>query len=214
MNEKYLWPLIGVVLGWFLTSITNTLKDHEAKQRRIGRLLSKLILIRDQLVLLISTTNNFKDHIKNPEKYEHLRAGISERHFLQSEESISSLREAIDELSGDYPLYATEFQRLIDTLLKCKKASFEAIAKNKDAYIRTVSLHEVTLDLCDKQLIKTIKRLAWMHSPATYARILFMLLMQKNRAKKHQGMFSRLFNIVFDRSEKTQYAIDQTNNDT
>lgn len=206
MDEKYLWPLVGVVLGWLLTFLATNLKDRDARRGRIGRLLSKLILIHDQLRVLMAVTEDFKNHADDWTHYERYRKGISTRHFLEPPDQVDGLREAIDEVSGDYPLHAIKFQGLVDALLKSKKASLQESAKSKELYVKVISMHEVTLDLCDEQLAKQILQLAWMHGPVTYARVKIMLGKSRKLESRNQAFLAKFSEETFGAIKKERQS--------
>lgn len=188
MDEKYLWPLVGVILGWLLTFLAANLKDRQARRGRIGRLLTKFIIVQGQLSTLMSTTEAYKDQAADLPAYERYRKGISDRHFLEVPDVVDGLRKAIDEVSSDYPLHAIKFQALLDSLVKIKNASMQESAKSAEIYIRVVSMHEVGLDTCAVQLAEQISRLAWMHGVITY-----ILVKVENHQVKRRGAFKQDF---------------------
>lgn len=197
MDEKYLWPLVGVVLGWFLTFIATRMKDSEARQGRVGRLLSKFILAHGELRVIMAVTEDFKNHADDWAHYERYRKGISDRHFLEPPEKVDGLQQAIDDISADYPLHAIKFQAILDALLKSKKTSLRESSKSREVYVRVASMYEVGLDLCEEQLVKQIRKLAWMHGVITYARVRRMLHDRKKLETRKQSVLAKLSGETF-----------------
>jgi hypothetical protein len=204
MDEKYLWPLIGVFLGWLLTFAATRYKDHEARQGRVGRLLSKFIRIHGELRVIRSVTEDYKNHADDWEDYERYRKGISDRHFLEPAEKSEGLQKAIDEVSSDYPLQSIQFQAILDTLIRIKRTSLRESAKSNDVYVQVASLHEVGVDICEEQLGKQIRRLAWMHGLYTYLRVLRMQYKSRQLASRNQSATSRLFGETFAEIKKQE----------
>ncbi|NJA04712.1 hypothetical protein HC024_02980 [Methylococcaceae bacterium WWC4] len=175
MNEQYVWPLVGVFLGWLLSAIAAGWKAREADRRSIGKLLAKLIRIHSHVRILQAASETFKDNVSNWEEYEQIRKYVSSKHFLEPIIDIERLHLAVDEISGVYPVESLQLRELIDLLSKAKSASFIAASKNKDIYVRLLSAHEVGLDLAAKELEKGIRVLALKHSVVTCIQIIIKL---------------------------------------
>lgn len=171
MDEKYIWPLLGVALGWLLSALSTAMKDRAEERRKLGRLISKLLLINDQIGTLITVTEKFKDHVDGWESYEQMRKSVTERHFLEPASHVDSLRESIDELAGTLPVEAVSLHGFVDMLLKNKVASLKALSKNHDLYVRGISVYEAGMQLLQRDLDKWIRRLALRHGLETYARV-------------------------------------------
>jgi hypothetical protein len=171
VDEKYVWPLVGVVLGWFLSFFASRLNEREDNRRRLGRLLTKLLVVYGQVGAIKRVSEHFKDFAESWEDYERMRKGISERHFLEPASHMESLGEAIDEVSGMYPIEALALQGLIDVLQKNKTVSLSESSKSREIYVRFLSVYEVGLDACEAKLKEHIKRFAFRHGLVTYLRI-------------------------------------------
>jgi hypothetical protein len=182
MDEKYIWPLAGVALGWFLTVISTVWKGREARRGRTGKLLVRLILLRGDVRTLIRVTDDYMNHAENLEDYERYRKGISDRHFLEPPENLAELRKAIDEAAADQPLLTISVLSTLNVLLKGKKASLQETSKSDELYIPVISAHKVTLKLSEKRLVQHIRQLAWLHGTTTYVRVLYMLY-EKRKAQ-------------------------------
>ena len=89
MQEQYLWPLVGVALGWFLSLFAATIKDRIEDRRKLGRLVSKLMVVHDQLDTLMVVTEKIKEKVDGWESYERMRKGITERHFLNPRRTLT-----------------------------------------------------------------------------------------------------------------------------
>lgn len=183
LDEKYLWPLVGVALGWFLSVVSTVVKDRAEERRKLGRLISKLLLVHDQIEALITATEKIKDQVDGWESYEHMRKSMTERHFLEPASHVESLREAIDDLAETLPVEAVSLHAFLDMLLKNKKASLKTISKSESLYIRGISVYEAGMQLIQRDLSKRIHRLALRHGIRTYARV---LLSERRKAHNRQ----------------------------
>lgn len=171
MNEAYIWPLVGVVLGWLLTSIAARWKVREADRRNIGKLLAKLIRIHAHVRIQVFATEVLKDNSNNWEEYEQLRKLASDKRFLEPVIEIEKLHTAVDEISGVFPVESIHLRQLIDVLTNAKNASLSASATIPDVYVSLLSIHEVGLDLSERELNKCIKQLALKHSLMTFLKV-------------------------------------------
>ncbi len=193
MDEKYVWPLVGVALGWALSLFSTVLKDRAERRQKIGVLVSKLLHIHSQLLTLQQVTETFKDHAENWEEYEPMRKRLTQRHFLEPESHVESLRDTIDEVSGLYPVEARSLHNLVDMLLKNKSTSLEASSKSIDLYIRMLSVYEVGLYGAERMLRKSVRRYARRHGLLTYVAVLLELRRRKGATYKKNMGFAEKF---------------------
>ena len=192
MDEKYLWPLVGVVLGWFLTFLATGLKERQERRKLVGRLLPKLMRLQSQVGQIIAVTESFKDHADDWKHYESYRKSMSDRHFLEPAVWLDSLNKTIEDLSSIYPLEALALSGFVDVLMKSKATSLSASSSNKDLYIQLISAHEVALESCEKALARHVQRVAFMHGVPTYLRLRIRLL-QEGKRKARNAAFLKQF---------------------
>lgn len=193
MDEKYVWPLVGVALGWALSLFSSVLKDRAERRQKLGVLVSKLLHAHTQVITLQQVAETFKDNAENWEQYEPMRKRLTQRHFLEPESHVESLREAIDEVSGLYPVEARSLHNLVDMLLKNKSASLIGASKSKDLYIRMLSMYEVGLFGAEKMLRMYVRRFARRHGLYTYVSVLWELRRRKGTMYKKNVEFAEKF---------------------
>lgn len=193
MDEKIVWPLVGVALGWALSLFSTVLKDRAEQRQKIGALVSKLLHIHSQLLTLQQVTEFFKDNAENWEEYEPIRKRLTLRHFLEPESHVESLRNTIDEVSGLYPVEARSLHNLVDMLLKNKSTSLQAFSEGRDLYIRMLSVHEFTLYGAEKMLRESVRRYARRHGVFTYGAVLLELRRRKDATYKMNVEFAEQF---------------------
>jgi hypothetical protein len=191
IDEKYFWPLIGVVLGWTLTMVGSGLKERAERRRRVGTLLAILVLVRNQINTLIKASDEFFEHLEDLESYERDRKGITERHFLEPANQTDALVEAIRDFSGDYPLHSLKLQGMINALLKVKAASFKEASKNPNMYINMITMHELAIKITAKEIGKYVNRLALMHGLSTFIKFRYTEFMINRKNVKNNQFISK-----------------------
>jgi hypothetical protein len=190
MND-HVWPLVGVFLGWILSSIATGWKIRETDRRNIGKLLAKLIRILGHLQTLRAASETFKATVNGWPEYERIRQKITEKHFLEPVVDLEKLNAAVDEISGFLPIESLQLRQLIDILGKAKAANFKASAENHDLYVRMLSVHEVGLDASEKALTHSVRALAWKHSVVTYVQVLFKIRKSRKGIAQNEQFMKR-----------------------
>jgi hypothetical protein len=165
--EKYFWPLVGVLLGWLLSALSSGWKSRAERLKFLGRLLTRLLDVHGDLKTLISTSENVKDIAGGWEQYEPLRQRIYRVHFLDSSIKANDVTDLISNLAGYLPLEAAKLQKLSHTLLKSRDLKLDASAKDSKTYVRLLSMHEVALIQCEKELRRIVHAIAWKHGAIT-----------------------------------------------
>jgi len=196
MDQKYIWPLIGVLLGWLLTTISSGYKERANKKRLVGNLLTKLIRVERQLNILISATENIKDIADSWETYEPIRIGVVKRHFMEPENVRSDLKSSIDGIAPIYPLLAIELEDIFQRLLKNKSAKLLSSSKNRDVYIRMLSIYEVGLDFSQKELTAIINKIALKLSLISYIKVKKINHKRKSNLKNTKNFSEKLVGDV------------------
>ena len=171
MEDKYIWPLIGVVLGWLLTNLSSQLKDREESRRKVAKLLAKFIVLHRQLLVTKTTTAKLEDSCASPEEYERLRQRVFDKSLLPSEIQLSNIESAIDELSGIYPLFALDLEEVMRTIVKHKNVKLSESASNIKIYSLLSATHELGINTCINVLEKDIRKLAFKHGLVTYLKV-------------------------------------------
>ena len=201
-DEKFIWPLIGVFLGWVLTTLSANFKNRSDRKKLIGNLLTKLIRVQRQLATVILATEKMKDYPSDWTEYESIRKGITNRHFLEPESVREDFKKSIDDIAPFFPVQAIYLEDLYGFILKSKSASMASHSDNKDAYIRMLSMHEVVLDGINKELLKSIITIALKHGLTTYIKVRYVNYV-RTRNKKNLDEFTTKF---------TSDLIDEVNN--
>lgn len=211
ISEKYWWPLIGVILGWFLTLFSSSLKERSEKRYRTGELLYKLIHVDSQLKVMMRVTDGYWKRAEDFGDYERFRKGISDRHFLEPASQLSDLTKAVDGISGPYPLDALRLHSTIHILTKCKMANFSESSKLPEVYLHAISAHEVALEQTQEQICNDISRLARRHGIFTFVKFKFQNYKIRRLEQKTNGFLRAFTDEIFDaiKAEEKQGAPEE-----
>ncbi len=198
MEDKYLGPLLGVFLGWLLTYISYRFKEHKEKKQIIGKLLSELVFVHSQILVLKAATDIAKKNIDDWMEYEVIRQIINEKHFLEPSSRYKKFQKYVEQISGIYPLESNKIQSMYNSLLKIKKSSLSSTAlKNKQQYIKFLSVYETGLEFILKDLIKFIKKYSLRFGFLTYLKIL-ILLQEKQNMKDSKEFLNKYVVEMFE----------------
>ncbi|MBJ6945396.1 hypothetical protein [Vibrio cholerae] len=173
MKEQYLWPLVGVVLGWLLNAMSASAKDRLENKKTSARLLSKLIQIKSQVSIYRSTTKVMRLLFDNPEEYEALRIGLVERHFLKPDTLEHDFKLSIDNYSSLYPLSASKLESTYQAAIKLKTVNLKETSLDQEAYQQLYKTIEMNAESLEKSLELHIRECAFHHGIFTYLRVRF-----------------------------------------
>lgn len=196
MSHEQLWALVGLVIGWALTTATSlvasTASHFIANRRSTGRLLAKLLEVRSHVQTLASVSETLKDVASGWSEYERIRKYVANKHFLDGGLDADNLEAITNDLAGIRPLAAVRIRELFRLLAKAKQANFEESSKFEEIYIRVLSAHEVSLESLASALDKVVHKLAWVHSPITWVRVRISSY-QASRRRAHFEPFAGEF---------------------
>ena len=165
--QQYLWPLAGVVLGWLLSLISGGWKSRVERKKLVGRLLSKLLVVSGDVHVLKTSSDHFKELSDGSMDYERFRQRISTHHFLEPADKRQDLHLLASSLSEYYPFEAQQLQATLHYLSKLKDAKFDSASADQSIYVQLLSMHELSVDACDKELARIVAFLARKHGLLT-----------------------------------------------
>lgn len=160
---KYLIPLIGVLIGWLLTSFTGLLKGITEKQKILAKALTQLHFLYREQVKVLDHFEWLKDTYGISPEYEKMRLRAMERYVLNNDNLKISL-DIASEVSAVYPLTAMNLKGLIENYAFSQKMHFFSSSQDEELYLKLLSMFEVAFELEHKQLRKIIFKLAFGHS--------------------------------------------------
>lgn len=205
MDDQYLLPLLGVFVGWVLTTISAGFKERNQRKQLVGQLLTKLIRVERQTETLIQASENTKDFTDDWERYEPIRQYILSTHFLEPESVRTDLKNAIDNCAPYFPNLAIDVEDCYERLLKNKTSSLSTSVKNRDAYIQMLSLYEVALDFSLKELRSMVNRVAWSYN------VISLIVINYKRRKREKNKTNST-ELMTSFSSELRGAFEKTNN--
>ncbi len=164
---KYLIPLLGVLIGWLLTSLSGFLKGITEKQKILAKALTQLHFIYLEQVKVLNHFEWLKDTYGIGPEYEKMRFRAMERYVLNNDNLKVSL-DIANEVSAVYPLTAMNLKGLIENYAFSQKMQFSSSSHDRELYLKLLSMFEVAFELEHKLLRKIIFKLAFGHSITTW----------------------------------------------
>lgn len=163
---KYLLPVIGVLIGWLLNSLTGFLKGITEKQKILAKALTQLHFLYLEQAKVLNHFEWLKDTFGINPKYEKMRFRAMERYVLNNDNFKISL-DIVNEVSAIYPMTAIDLKGLIENYSSVQKMQLTSSSQDKELYLKLLSLFEVAFELEHEQLRKIIFKLAFGHSIIT-----------------------------------------------
>ncbi|MDK9717393.1 MAG: hypothetical protein OEL57_05725 [Trichlorobacter sp.] len=210
MDERYYWPIVGVLVGWLLNTITNHSKFRVEQKMHSGKALTYLMIIHSQLSILNKHLERLKDLVDSWEEYEPLRAHQVQKHFLASEDLLKNVEVAFVELSGVNPILADKLIGMKNVLEKYRSSKLSQSSKSTEIYIQLLSAQEAVNELLEKKLLNEIYWLAVKYDLVTWFRVLLKYRTRKNieDSKVLDGAFSILKQMQSKSEKNTNDAAE------
>jgi len=180
VNEEYLLPLIGVILGWLLSSISSAIRKKHEYKIILGKGVTQLTILHGDLTQTLQALERYKDDVDSWKNYEHIRNRIMVKHFDNDGAILEKVDEIFTEISGVDPTLSLYILGLKKGLLESKSTPMTKVCENEKIYIKLISAQETSLILTCKELERIIKKLSFKHSPLTYLKIYKLIKNGKN----------------------------------
>jgi hypothetical protein len=206
---KYLIPLLGVLVGWILTSFGNYLKGLSDKQKILGKALMQLHFIYFEQEKVLSAFELLKDQVGVGAEYEKKRLWAMERYVLNNDNLKASV-DIANELATVYPLTALKLKALIENYSFSQKMKLTSSSKlGGELYLKLLSMFEVAFELEHKELRKIIFKIAFGHGIFTWLQIRWKYYkadknINKFKASEFLGIKEDLDNALQKHQEETQ----------
>ncbi len=205
---KYLIPLLGVLIGWLLTSLTGFLKSVSDKQKILGKTLMQLHFFYLEQIRVLHHFEYLKDNFGINQKYEAMRFRAMQRYVLDNNNFKTSI-ETISELATVYPMTAMRLKLLVENFSFSQKMTFSASSSSPEIYVKLLSMFEVAFELEHSELKKIIFKVAWGHSFITWIQMKWKYYKMNKQSiasklTKAFGLDEDLKKIISDEKEKVE----------
>jgi hypothetical protein len=171
MDQQFLWPLVGVALGWLLNQVGGAWKDRAEKRKALGGILAALMGMYSEVKVLRHHHESFKDALGLGPLYEAFRKRAASRYLPPTGTTQSAFGQAIKSLAAFDPVLSLELANVQRILEWYPAISLEAQAANREAYVKGVSVLEVGLDIAQAELWQLIRKVSWSHGIVTAIRV-------------------------------------------
>lgn len=198
IDAKIIIPLIGVLLGWILGTITGFFKTRGENKKLLGKSISQLYYFIQELAIVMNYLDKMKDKLDN-EEYEVHRQKVIERHTLKNENSIGNINELIDNISSISPTLGIDLRHLLEGYISERKIKFNSSKSKKELYLLLLSMYEVHQDLTIIHMEKLLIKLAFRYNLFLGFKIKKMLSTSKKRL---DTMGSKLIDEAYEIIEK------------
>lgn len=204
MEDKYLYPLIGIALGWFLKEISTAFQASQESKRRLGKAISPLAYLNREMIIIQGQFEVFKDLSGSHQEYERFRQYILIKYPRKDEDFIKLVQESLSTVAEFSPLSALNIEQIVNRYWFLQEAKLSETSKDYELYIYQLSSLEVGFDIYQKQLEKAVRKLTYMYSLKTWVQYIFELRkIRKNNPRESKG-----FNTILEqfKAAKSKYS--------
>ena len=155
--------LLGILLGWVLSSISATWRFRNDRKADLSKAVSRLLPELFKMETLGSALAGFKDASQSWAEYERTRRGLWQRHgiFFEDAEGAGWVQ-LIDNVAKHKPFLAIKIRAAIHLARKLKDNDLaETSRTSSDAYVKLLSALEVAQEGLKQELEKVVRRLSW-----------------------------------------------------
>lgn len=157
------FALLGILLGWVLSSLSATIKFRNDRRADLSMAVSRLLPELSNIETLRKATEGFKDTSENWADYERTRIGMWRRHgqFFQND-GATDWSDIVDRVAKHKPILAIKIRSLIHLAKKIATNELPgSAASSTDAYVKLLSALEVAHIGLIKELERIVRRLSW-----------------------------------------------------
>ncbi|HHC6563255.1 hypothetical protein ACEWBS_22260 [Vibrio parahaemolyticus] len=171
MDIQYIWPLVGVFLGWLLNAISNSRKARLEERKTIAALLTQLISVQSKLDVYNSIVYYMKQRISDMKRLEEYRYKHAQRTFSKSTDELEELKVAIKNYSLLFPLSATALEETYGSLMVVQNTSLEAGSSNEERYQKMLKVLDYKARTSAESLQYHIFEVSLKHGVVTYLKV-------------------------------------------
>jgi hypothetical protein len=168
--------VIVAILAGFFAWVGFSWKARLDNKQRLGRLLTKLLLLHSNVQVLLAASELFKSNAKDWKEYEYFRKYISNSKFLEG---------PVDE------------QSLYEIVNGAKKASLSESSKSAELYMSLLSVHEVGIENSSQELRKICFKVALRYSLLTAIKVFFYFRKGQKGRSRNEDFFAKFSASAF-----------------
>lgn len=210
MDEKYIFSIIGIFLGWVLKELSTLGTRRLEKKQKLGHAIACLMSLHREIVLLKANLEVWKLQSESAESFERMRQYITTRIHHRESNLANSLDDALKTVSLYYPLEAEDLDHTVTGLDFHSTIKLDKTSAVKDMYLAQLSILEIGVDLSIGKLTNSIKKLGFKHGILTWFSLRKELkrIENDNLIKKASPLLDPLFEELNKMKETQQKAQD------
>lgn len=203
MEDKYLYPLLGIVLGWFLKELSTAFQASQDSKRKLGKALSALAYLNREMTPLKVQFEAFKDLSSSHKEFEAFRQYILKRYPRRDDVFIKSLHDSISTVAELLPLSALNLDQLVNRYEFLQDVKLTNTSQDYELYVYQLSSLEVGFELYQKDLEKIIRKLAFMHGIKTWLQFVYEMHQFKKNNPRESKYYNKLIEQFQEAKEKS-----------
>ena len=173
MDDKYLYPLIGIALGWFLKEISTAFQTSQDSKRRLGKAVSLLAYVHREMIYIQDQFEVFKDLSNSHQEFEHFRQYVLRKYPRRDEQFKSLIKESLSTVAEFFPLMALHLEQIINRYWFLLETKLTETSKDYELYIHQLATLETGFALYEKRMERMIRKLAFKHSISTWLQYMY-----------------------------------------
>jgi hypothetical protein len=189
--------VIVAILAGFFAWVGFSWKARLDNKQRLGRLLTKLLLLHSNVQVLLAASELFKSNAKDWKEYEYFRKYISNSKFLEGPVDEQSLYEIVNDVAASDPVLAVKLSSLVEILAGAKKASLSESSKSAELYMSLLSVHEVGIENSSQELRKICFKVALRYSLLTAIKVFFYFRKGQKGRSRNEDFFAKFSASAF-----------------
>lgn len=205
LETKDILPLIGVLIGWLLKELSDTLRHRFQQRAELGSALVGLLQLDAELSRLSTFLEFHKNRQISWEEYEKIRQETAER-YLKRTDPVKAVESAVIQLARHDPTQASSLKDIPNLLTAFHQIGLQPISADAENYIKWLSTLEVIVQMSETILKKLILKLAWLHGPLTWCRVKLQWRRQRSSLAKKNRQFTEqlLSNLYAEKAQRSK----------
>ncbi len=159
MENKYLYPLLGITFGWFLKELSTAFQASKDTKKRLGRAISSLAFINREMKIIQRQFEFFKDLASSHQEYERFRQYTLTKYLRHDDTFVKTIQESISIIAEIAPFKALLLEGIVNSYWFLQDLKLTESSKDYEFYIHQLSSIEVGFEENQKKLEKELRKL-------------------------------------------------------
>ena len=163
LQQSGVLTLLGIVLGWLLSSISSTLRFRNDRKADLSKAVARTLPELSKMENLKGVLEGFKETSQSWTEYERTRYALWQRHgnFFESKDG-ADWDQLIDGVAKHKPILAIRIRNVAHLAGKLGQNDLSRTSRSSsDAYLKLLSALEVTHEGLIRETEKVVRKLSW-----------------------------------------------------